>query len=71
MTYKLPEPIAWLHIQGDYTEAANRPLDDGEVERGWIETGLHTDMTVQAAYAAGLADGAPSSAARRDFHDQP
>jgi hypothetical protein len=34
---------AWLHQQGNYTEAAERPLLEVEKSRGWIE---HELMTV-------------------------
>ena len=36
------EPVAWLHIQGGYSEASARPLDDDEIEKGWEQIPLYT-----------------------------
>lgn len=34
------EVVAWLHKQGNYSEASNRQLDDEERSRGWTQTPL-------------------------------
>lgn len=33
--------MAWLHVQGDYTEASIRRLDPDEIARGWKEYPLY------------------------------
>jgi hypothetical protein len=46
LRYKLsapePEPVAWMHRQGNYTEPHFRQLDDDEIKRGWTEEPLYT-----------------------------
>jgi hypothetical protein len=37
-----PEPVAWMHKQGNYTEPHLRQLDNDEIERGWTEKPLYT-----------------------------
>jgi hypothetical protein len=34
------EPVAWMHIQGNYEEAACRQLTDSELARGWEQRPL-------------------------------
>jgi len=36
------EPVAWMHVQGNYKEPSFRQLDDDEVERGWEQYPLYT-----------------------------
>jgi hypothetical protein len=36
------EPVAWMHVQGNYEEPSFRQLDDDEVERGWEQYPLYT-----------------------------
>jgi len=36
------EPVAWLHVQGNYEEPSLRKLADDEVERGWEQYPLYT-----------------------------
>ena len=56
MTDTLPEPAAWLHIQGAYSEAASRPLDDDEKARGWTEKPLFTAEQAIAVRDAAVAE---------------
>lgn len=51
---ELPEPTAWLHRQGNFTEAAERRLDDYEIARGWTEEPLYTADQVRQAVAAAM-----------------
>lgn len=37
-----PEPVAYIHRQGRYWEASERPLTDDEKARGWTEEPLYT-----------------------------
>jgi len=36
------EPVAWMHVQGNYEEPSFRQLGDDEVERGWEQYPLYT-----------------------------
>lgn len=36
------EPVAWMHVQGNYEEPSWRQLADDEVERGWQQYPLYT-----------------------------
>ena len=36
------EPVAWLHRQGNFTEASMNPLHDDEIDRGWTQEPLYT-----------------------------
>ena len=36
------EPVAWLHRQGNFTEACMNPLHDDEIDRGWTQEPLYT-----------------------------
>jgi hypothetical protein len=36
------EPVAWMHVQGNYEEPSFRQLADDEVERGWEQYPLYT-----------------------------
>lgn len=36
------EPVAWMHVQGDYEEPSWRQLDDDEIEMGWKQYPLYT-----------------------------
>jgi hypothetical protein len=36
------EPVAWMHVQGNYKEPSFRELADDEVERGWEQYPLYT-----------------------------
>jgi len=36
------EPVAWMHVQGNYEEPSFRQLFDDEVERGWGQYPLYT-----------------------------
>ena len=36
------EPVAWMHVQGNYKEPSFRELADDEVERGWKQYPLYT-----------------------------
>jgi hypothetical protein len=36
------EPVAWMHVQGNYEELIYRRLDDFEIKRGWTEYPLYT-----------------------------
>ena len=36
------EPVAWMHVQGNYKEPSFRKLADDEVERGWEQYPLYT-----------------------------
>jgi hypothetical protein len=36
------EPVAWMHVQGNYTEPSFRPLMDDEIERGWEQYPLYS-----------------------------
>ena len=36
-----PEPVAWMHVQGNYKEPSFRELADDEVERGWEQYPLY------------------------------
>ena len=36
-----PEPVAYIHRQGNYWEPSERVLQDEEKERGWIEEPLY------------------------------
>ena len=35
------EPVAWMHVQGNYKEPSFRELADDEVERGWEQYPLY------------------------------
>lgn len=35
------EPVAWMHVQGNYKEPSFRELADDEVERGWEQHPLY------------------------------
>lgn len=37
------EPVAWLHIQGNYEEASMRQLDEYEISRGWEQVPLYKE----------------------------
>ena len=37
-----PEPVAWMHRQGNYTEPHSMRLDDDAKARGWTEEPLYT-----------------------------
>jgi hypothetical protein len=37
-----PEPVAWLHKQGNFTEACMNALHDDEIDRGWTQQPLYT-----------------------------
>jgi hypothetical protein len=37
----MPEPVAWLHTQGGFTEASMRELDKDEIDRGWTQEPLY------------------------------
>jgi len=39
---KQSEPVAWMHCQGNFEEAACRPLDEDEILRGWTQKPLYT-----------------------------
>jgi len=45
-------PVAWLHSQGNHREAADRPLDESEIARGWTEQPLFTAEQLAVAVAA-------------------
>jgi hypothetical protein len=36
------EPVAWMHVQGNYEEPSWRQLDDDEIEMGWKQYPLYT-----------------------------
>ena len=36
------EPVAWMHVQGNYTEPSFRPLMGDEIERGWEQYPLYS-----------------------------
>ena len=36
------EPVAWMHVQGNYKEPSFRELADDEVKRGWEQYPLYT-----------------------------
>jgi hypothetical protein len=38
----VPEPVAYIHRQGDYCEVLEIPLSDDEKARGWTETPLYS-----------------------------
>jgi hypothetical protein len=40
------EPVAWLHIQGDYTEANDWSLNEGQKQRGWEEKPLYAPADI-------------------------
>lgn len=42
------EPVAWLHIQGNHSEASDRQLFDDEIERGWEQKPLYTQDYVNS-----------------------
>ena len=55
------EPVAWMHVQGNYKEPSFRELADDEVERGWEQYPLYntppqrtwvglTDEDIQQSY---------------------
>jgi len=46
------EPVAWMHTQGNYTEASDRPLDADEVSRGWTQVPLYAAINGPAACSA-------------------
>ena len=35
------EPVAWMHVQGNYKEPSFRELADDEVKRGWEQYPLY------------------------------
>ncbi len=39
--YSMQEPVAWMHVQGNYKEPSFRELADDEVERGWEQYPLY------------------------------
>lgn len=56
------EPVAWMHVQGNYKEPSFRGLADDEVERGWEQYPLYntppqrtwvglTDEEIQECYS--------------------
>jgi hypothetical protein len=36
------QPVAWMHVQGNYEEPSLRQLDDFELDRGWEQYPLYT-----------------------------
>ena len=38
------EPVAWMHVQGDYEEPSVRKLDNDEARRGWEQYPLYRAM---------------------------
>jgi hypothetical protein len=41
------EPVAWMHVQGNYEEPSIRQLDDFELDRGWQQYPLYAAPTVK------------------------
>lgn len=50
------EAVAWLHRQGNHTEAADRPLTEDEEARGWEQDELLTVTQHLAALSAVTAE---------------
>lgn len=50
------EVVAWLHRQGNHTEAADRPLTEDEEARGWEQDELLTVTQHLAALSAVTAE---------------
>ena len=36
------EPVAWMHVQGNFEEPSLRQLDKDEIGRGWKQYPLYT-----------------------------
>jgi hypothetical protein len=54
---KLPEPVGWMHRQGNHTELSESTLQSDEFERGWTQAPLYTaDQLREYARAAVLAE---------------
>ena len=49
------EPVAWMHVQGNYKEPSFRELADDEVERGWEQYPLY-NTPPQRTWWVGLTD---------------
>ena len=66
---ELPEPAAWLHRQGNFTELSSRQLDEDERSRGWTEEPLFTRAQLLAERAAERARCAAICVSHHDDHD--
>lgn len=64
---ELPEPAAWLHRQGNFTELSSRQLDEDERSRGWTEEPLFTRAQLLAERAAERARCAAIAEKHRDY----
>ena len=36
------EPVAWMHVQGNFEEPSHRQLHEFEIMRGWTQYALYT-----------------------------
>jgi len=41
LTQPEPEPVAWMHIQGNHEEPNWRKLNEDEISRGWMQKPLY------------------------------
>ena len=52
---KEPEPVAWMHIQGDHQDPCFRELTEDEISRGWTQKPLYYTAPPQREWQ-GLTD---------------
>ena len=60
------EPVAWMHVQGNYKEPSFRELADDEVKRGWEQYPLYN--TPPQREWVGLTDDEIDYQAKKDDH---